>query len=330
MPGLPSWMMAPTPQADVRGETLPMQVASRRLVADGIVEFLLCPVEGQAPVWEPGAHIDVHLPEAMVRQYSVFGDPADRGSLRIAVLLEPDGRGGSRYLHEHIAVGDVLEMGVPRNNFALQDAEQYVFVAGGIGITALLPMLAEVESRGRDWTLTYLGRSRSTMAYLDAFAPSDRRVTIVTGDSRAGRWDAARFFREARPATAIYCCGPERLLADVEAASAHWPPGSLHVERFKPRPTNQTPPRAFNVRLMRTGTDLQVPSDHSLLEVVEQAGLRVPSSCREGTCGTCEVMVLDGEPEHHDSVLSAEEAAVGDCMMICVSRAKGTALTIDL
>lgn len=328
MAGLPSWM-SPPPQAEAVGATALMYVADRRVVAEGILELALRPVDGPAPVWEPGAHIDVHLPTSMVRQYSVVGDP-DRDSLRIAVLLEPDGRGGSRYLHGRVTVGDVLEVSGPRNSFSLMDAERYEFVAGGIGVTAVLPMLTAVGARGRDWTLTYLGRSRSTMAYLDAFAPDDRRVTVVAADSRVARWEAAAYFKQVRPATAIYCCGPERLLADVETATGHWPSGSLQVERFKPRPSNGPPPRGFDVTLARSGVDLRVPAERSLLEVVEEAGLRVPSSCREGTCGTCEAMVLEGEPEHRDSVLSAEEAAAGDCMMMCVSRAKGTALTIDL
>jgi ferredoxin-NADP reductase len=328
-PALPSWMVAPAPTSDALS-TAPMELAERCQLADVVIELTLRPLDGPAPAWGPGAHIDLHLPGSLVRQYSLCGEPSDRDSLRIAVLRERDGRGGSVHLHDRAAVGDVFEVGGPRNNFRLVDAPRYLFIAGGIGITALMPMLEHVRACGLEWDLHYLGRSQSTMAYLNALPLSDPRVTVVAADAARNRWNPGAVLTDVRPGTAIYCCGPERLLNAVEAAAAHWPSGSLHVERFKPRPSEGPQPRAFDVELRRSGRVLHVPAEVSVLDVVEEAGILVPSSCREGTCGTCEVMVLEGDPEHRDSVLSAEERAVGDCLMVCVSRASTDRLVIDL
>ncbi|WP_327098180.1 PDR/VanB family oxidoreductase [Nocardia vinacea] len=302
-------------------------MAEKRTLAQRVVELVFEPESGRTPEWEPGAHVDVHLPNDLVRQYSLCGDPNDREFLRIAVLREQDSRGGSRYIHDSAEPGDIFQISAPRNNFRLVDAERYLFIAGGIGITPLIPMLNRVRMSGADWKFVYCGRSRSAMAYIDAL-PDDPRVSVMADDC-GPRLDLGNLLAEPRTDTAIYSCGPEGLLVAIEEASRHWPPGALHTERFKARIVDE-PAREFDVLLQRSGMELHVPAEESLLDVIEHAGIPVPSSCKNGTCGTCETPVLTGEPEHRDSVLSPEEQAVGDCMMICVSRARTERLVLDL
>jgi ferredoxin-NADP reductase len=322
-------MVEPEP-ATATDETVEMRIAARRELAAGVIELELAPVEGgAAPDWDPGAHVDLHLPDGMVRQYSLCGRPDDSTALRVAVLREPEGRGGSIYLHDEAAAGDVLEVSLPRNHFTLEPAARYLFIAGGIGITPLIPMIAQAEVDGAEWTLLYGGRTRGSMAFRAELEP-DPRVTVVPEDE-LGLLDLATALAEPREDTLIYTCGPEPLLKAIEGASAAWPQGALHLERFKPRDdVPGGPGEAFEVVLRRSGVTLTVEPGRSILETVAEAGIEVPSSCEEGTCGTCETMVLEGEPEHRDSVLTPAEQAVNDCMMICCSRARGERLVLDL
>jgi ferredoxin-NADP reductase len=325
MAELPSWMVAAQPGGEATRE---MRVAAKRPLAEGVVELELVPVDGAAPPrWEPGAHVDLHLPGGAIRQYSLCGDPA--GPLRVAVLREADGRGGSRHLHDVTAVGDTLSVGGPRNNFALAPSRRYLFIAGGIGITPMIPMIAAARRAGAEWSLLYGGRTRRSMAFRDLLEGS-AEVTIAPQDE-VGLLDLDAALGTPLAETLIFSCGPEPLLLAVEAASAHWPPGSLHLERFKPRedlPDDEG--AAFEVVLARSGISLTVEPGETILDAVSKAGVPVPSSCQEGTCGTCETIVLEGEPEHRDSVLTPADQARGDCMMICCSRARGERLVLDL
>jgi ferredoxin-NADP reductase len=309
-------------------ETREMRVAAKRPLAEGVVELGLVPVDGGAPPpWEPGAHVDLHLPGGLIRQYSLCGVPGE--PLRVAVLREAEGRGGSRHLHDVTAVGDTLAVGAPRNNFALAPARRYLFIGGGIGITPLIPMIAAARQAGAEWTLLYGGRTRGSMAFLDLLEGSEE-VTIAPQDE-VGLLDLEAVLGAPLADTSIYCCGPEPLLLAVEEASAHWPPGALHLERFKARedlPDDEG--TAFEVVLARSGISLTVAPGQSILDAVSAAGVPVPSSCQEGTCGTCETIVLEGEPEHRDSVLTPADQAAGDCMMICCSRARSERLVLDL
>ncbi|MFB9688764.1 PDR/VanB family oxidoreductase [Amycolatopsis plumensis] len=292
--------------------------------AEGVVRLTLrAPDGGSLPPWEPGAHIDLLLP-GFVRQYSLCGDPADSSAYVVAVLREPDGRGGSAYVHDSLAEGDRVQAEGPRNHFPLVDAERYLFIAGGIGITPILPMLEKVARSGREWQLVYGGRTRASMAFASELSVHGDRVTFRPQDEH-GLLDLPTLLTAARPGTAVYCCGPEPLLAALEALG----PQDLHVERFTPAPElgERT---AFEVELAGSGRVLPVPADRSILEVVEEAGVPVLSSCREGTCGTCETGVLGGEPDHRDSVLTAEERLENEVMMLCVSRACSPRLVLDL
>ncbi|WP_086838813.1 PDR/VanB family oxidoreductase [Amycolatopsis kentuckyensis] len=304
--------------------TLELLVADKEKLADGVVRLTLrAPGGGALPAWEPGAHIDLHLP-GFVRQYSLCGNPSDTTAYQVAVLREPDGRGGSAYVHDSLSPGDRIEVAGPRNHFALVDAERYLFIAGGIGITPILPMLDRVARSGRGWQLVYGGRTRGSMAFTEELSRHGDRVLFRPQDQH-GLLDLPTLLAAVQPGTAVYCCGPEPLLAAVEALG----PEDLHVERFTARP-DESPRTAFEVKLAGSGRVLPVPTDRSILEVVEEAGVTVLSSCREGTCGTCETGVLGGEPDHRDSVLTAEERLENEVMMLCVSRACSPRLVLDL
>lgn len=308
--------------------TTVLEVRQRHTAADGVVTLTLADPSGRAlPAWTPGAHIDLVLPDVgMTRQYSLCGDPADRSQWRIGVLRQPGGRGGSQHVHDTLHVGTSIEVHGPRNNFPLLPAQRYLFVAGGIGITPILPMIAAVE--GRQWELLYGGRSRSSMAFLPDLAAHGDRVRVHPQDE-AGLLPLADFLGPPREDCLVYCCGPEPLLAAVEAWCAGWPTGILRTERFAPRP-EQSGQGSFEVECRRSGRTLTVPPGRSILETAEAAGVPTLSMCREGVCGTCETRVLAGVPEHRDSLLTEEERVAGESMMICVSRATSATLALDL
>ncbi|MCI2415843.1 PDR/VanB family oxidoreductase [Saccharopolyspora sp. K220] len=304
----------------------------KELVADDVVRLTLRHPEGkQLPEWEPGAHLDLVLREDLVRQYSLCGDPADRSVLQVAVLREPAGRGGSEHVHDQLADGDMVRIRGPRNHFRLVDAQRYLFIAGGIGITPIAPMVAQVQARGADWRLVYGGRTRTSMAFRTELTEQYGDRVSVWPQDEAGLLDLDGLLGRPQEATAVYCCGPEPLLTAVEERCARWPLGSLHVERFSPKTSADTRKSLpFDVELARSGITVTVPEDRSILEVVEQAGVPALSSCRGGICGTCETPVLYGVPDHRDSLLTDEERAANDTMMICVSRSCSARLVLDL
>jgi ferredoxin-NADP reductase len=313
-----------------------VRVSRRELIADGVVRLTLSSPDGlPLPSWTPGAHIDLLLGPEGERQYSLCGDPGDTSALQVAVLREPEGRGGSAYVHRELTPGTTLSIRGPRNHFSLTGAPRYLFIAGGIGITPILPMLAEADRREAAWRLVYGGRSRASMAFADHLAARwPGRVELWPQDER-GLLDLDTLLAEPDPDTALYCCGPPPLLEAVEKRCAGWPPGALHTERFSPKPPPDAGASAageepFEVELALSGRTLTVPAGRSVLETVEAAGIEVLSSCREGTCGTCETGVLDGVPDHRDSLLSAGEREAGDVMFICVSRCRSGRLVLEL
>ncbi|MDH6455262.1 MULTISPECIES: PDR/VanB family oxidoreductase [unclassified Streptomyces] len=313
-----------------------LTVAGRTLVADGVVCLTLRrPDGGPLPSWTPGAHIDVLLDgdaHGLIRQYSLCGHPADRGAWQIAVLREPQGRGGSAHVHDQLLEGADVRVRGPRNNFPLRPADRHLFIAGGVGITPILPMVEAAEAAGADWRLLYGGRTRTSMAFLDRLAPHGDRV-LVRPQDEYGLLDLAAHLGTPKEGTLVHACGPEPLLRAVQEQCAGWPPGTLGVERFAPVPTAAAGTAAatsFELELARSGLTLTVPPDRSVLETVEEAGVDVDFSCREGTCGTCETDVLEGRPDHRDSLLTEDERAAGDTMLICVSRSCGPRLVLDL
>ncbi|WP_210575273.1 PDR/VanB family oxidoreductase [Streptomyces sp. GESEQ-4] len=296
--------------------------------ADGVLALTLRhPLGEELPAWEPGAHIDVVLGPELERQYSLCGDPADRSAWRIAVLREPDGRGGSAYVHGQLGPGDKVRVRGPRNHFALAPAPRYRFIAGGIGITPILPMLAEAEAAGAEWTLLYGGRTRQSMAFTEELRRYGDRVTVAPQDE-AGLLDLSSVLDDLPEGSLVYCCGPGPLLDAVEERC---PAGVLRVERFSPKEQQRTgDDEEFEVVLQQSGRTLTVPADVSVLDTVRAAGVEVLFSCTEGTCGTCETDVVEGTPDHRDSVLTDEEREAGETMLICVSRCRGKRLVLDL
>ncbi|WIX98022.1 PDR/VanB family oxidoreductase [Amycolatopsis mongoliensis] len=310
---------------------LHLTVGRRQAIARDVVEFELRPLDGgDLPAWQPGAHIDVVVGAGSVRQYSLCGDPGDRTSYRIAVLRQPDGRGGSAWLHERLHEGGRVVVHGPRNHFPLEPAPHYVFLAGGIGITPLLTMIRRVSGEGADWSLHYGGRTLTSLAYAGELREIDAcRVRVVPFD-QCGLIDLDAALDEAAPEAHVYCCGPEPMIVAAEAACARRGL-RLRTERFAPKEISSS--RAdtpFEVRIASTGAELAVPADRSIVDILIEAGVDVLTSCEEGTCGTCETGVLDGRPDHRDSVLTEEEQAAGDRILPCVSRSLTARLVLDL
>lgn len=310
--------------------SIALRVIDTQVRADHVTEFVLVRADGAPlPAWAPGAHVSLHLHSGLERQYSLCGRLDDCDTWRITVLRERDGRGGSAYLHDHVKAGTLLCCKGPRNHFPLEMASSYIFIAGGIGITPIIPMIEQAERWGVPWTLYYGGRNRASMAYVSELASFGDRVQIVPQDE-CGILDLANLTAHVPSRGLVYACGPEALLNALTNLSAAWPKDTLHLERFSPiAPDPRVVNRPFTVHLRASGKTIRVGADESILRAMAREGLQPPSSCREGTCGTCETRVLSGAVDHRDSVLSQSEREAGDYMMICVSRAKSDELELD-
>lgn len=308
-------------------------VKQLRHEAEGVVSIeLVDPTGADLPEWEPGAHIDTVLPNGVVRQYSLSGNPADRKKYRIGVLDEPASRGGSRWIHEELRVGSLIEVSLPRNHFAFTVAKKVRFIGGGIGVTPILPMIRMAEQHGVDWRMTYGGRTRTSMAFLDEL--HDSRVTVCPQDE-TGLIDFVEAVGTPDSETMIYACGPGPMLAALEEYCRDWPDGALHVERFA-APDGPAPVVGgeytgdIEVVAERSGIEVVVPAGEPIMDCLEKAGVNTPFSCREGICGSCETRVIEGVPSHHDYVLTDDEKAAGETMMICVSRTRTPRLVLDI
>jgi ferredoxin-NADP reductase len=321
--------------AKVREFTAELEVRSRQEMAEGVLTLDLAdPQDNDLPGWEPGAHIDLMLDEEMTRQYSLCGDPRDDEVWRVGVLLDPESRGGSRHVHEQLSEGARVRVRGPRNHFSLVDSPKYLFIAGGIGITPIRPMIQTADRSGSDWTLVYLGRTAATMAFAEELADSyGDHVRLWPRDDK-GSFDLAELLSEPDDQTAIYCCGPERLLAAAEEHCKNWPSGSLHIERFSAKPVDADAHsealESFSVVCQRSGVTIEVSGDTTILEALEDNDIEILSSCLEGTCGTCEAEVVEGTPDHRDSVLSDKDYEAGDVIITCVSRSRTEKLVLDV
>jgi ferredoxin-NADP reductase/DMSO/TMAO reductase YedYZ heme-binding membrane subunit len=306
--------------------TLSLLISQMTWEADGIMSLrLTSPKGGRLPSWAPGAHVEVALPSGLVRNYSLYGDPEDRFCYQIAVLRKDAGL-GSQEIHDQLRVGARIQVSWPRNAFALRPAPAYLFVAGGIGITALLPMAREVAARGMPWWLVYAGRSRSRMALVDAVLAVDALRARIVPEEELGRADLDTLIRVQQPGTAVYCCGPPSMLATIsELVNVH-PDLSLHVERFSPAEVDGSP---FHVELRGSGQTVLVGPRQTVLDAVRRVVPKVAGGCEQGVCGRCKARVLDGVPDHRDNLLSPAERDSGQ-MLLCVSRAHTGRLTLDL
>jgi vanillate monooxygenase ferredoxin subunit len=318
-------------------DTRRVRVARVTREAEDINAYELVPEEGgELPAWDAGSHLDVALPGGLVRPYSLCNEPAERHRYVIAVQREAKGRGGSRAMHDQVREGTVLAVSRPRNAFRLQPAPFTLLIAGGIGITPLLAMARTLLREGRPFVLHVCTRSPERTAFRELLASPELSPHVHVhhdgGDPKKGL--DVRALLAHRPAGAhLYCCGPNGLMGAVrEAALAGgWPQEAVHFESFTAEPlVASASDDGFEVVVRSTGQVLPVPRGKSILNVLLEAGLMVPSSCESGTCGTCQTNVLEGEADHRDSVLTDEEKRAGRCMMVCVSRARSKRLTLDL
>lgn len=314
---------------------IPVVVTSRTIPAEGVISLeLRAHGGGDLPEWQPGAHIDLVLHDDLVRQYSLCGDPTDRTSWRIAVLLEEAGRGGSRRVHEALGPGSELRVRGPRNHFRLEPADRYLFIAGGIGITPILPMLAAAEASGAQWSLIYGARRRGTMAFADELTARYGDKVVLHPQDTHGLIDLDTALGEVSregEAALVYCCGPGPLLDAVEERCDASVLERLRVERFHASgPDTSACDESFEIEVASTGDVLTIGTQESILDVLRAKGYPVDSSCEEGTCGTCETAVIEGTVDHRDSVLTAKEKAKGELMMTCVSRASCPRLVLDI
>ena len=307
-----------------------LTVAGKRRLTPDIWEFALAAADGGAlKPFEPGAHIGVETPSGAMRQYSLVNGGRAPDRYVVALKREPDSRGGSRSMVEETEVGGILRADAPANSFPLADAPGYLLIAGGIGIAPIRAMADRLDEAARPFRLIYCTRSAAESAYLDEMrARFGARLTVHHdgGDPDAfyDFWDDFAEPRDIR----VYCCGPKPLMEEVRAVSGHWPEGRVQFEDFKPVEAVRPDDRPFEVVLHRTGRTVAVPADLPILEALRAAGVVAPSSCESGVCGTCKTRLLAGEADHRDRVLLDEERA--DFIMLCVSRAKSGALTLDL
>jgi ferredoxin-NADP reductase len=321
--------------------TVQLLLKAMELEAPGVLSLTLVHPEGdRLPEWTPGAHLDLQL-GGLRRQYSLCGDPTQADHYRVAVLHEPSGRGGSRYVHEELRVGQIVELLGVRNNFALEKATHYTFVAGGIGITPLLTMIEHAALAGVPWNLVYGGRTRKTMAFLGRLADHGDRVAVLPQDEH-GLLDLEPVMAGLPQGGLVYVCGPAPLIGAVRdlAETRHPELDPVRFELFA-APEKPTLPGTLagkqssrtasaSVVLKRSGVTLDVNPDESILTLALAAGIDVDRDCEEGICGSCTTRIIDGQAEHRDLVLTRREQERQDCMMICVSRAASPVLTLDL
>lgn len=304
-------------------------------LADGINGYEFVDPQGrELPAFSAGGHVDVRLGNGLVRQYSLHNDPADRHRYCVAVLLEPESRGGSRFLHQQARVGDLFEISEPRNNFPLAKADRHLLIAGGIGVTPMMSMTAELRRRGAEFLLHYCTRTPEKTAFRDELAPlidEGRVVLHHDGGDPARGLDLAAALRGVSPGTHVYYCGPSGFMKAVHEATRHWPQDAVHCEYFSApaeAPVPQAEDRPFRVRLASTGTEYDVPVGATIVGVLRRNGVAVDTSCEDGYCGTCMTPYLDGEPEHRDVVLDPESRK--KYVLICCARAKTSVLELDL
>lgn len=310
-----------------------MRVHALRYQAEGVTSFELRPLDGELPAVEAGAHVDLKLPNGMLRSYSLCNAPGETHRYVVGVGKDAHSRGGSRYMHEHLRPGDRLEVSGPRNHFALDESAPHsVLVSGGIGITPLWAMAQRLQTLGRSWTLHMAARSANSAAFRDelrSLAPHALKTHF--DDECEGRLlDIRAIVANAPPGAHFYCCGPVPMLRAFEDATAALPPERVHLEYFKAPEAAPAPATdGFEVECVRSGKLLKVNAGRSILDEMLDAGVDVAYSCMEGVCGSCEIKLLAGEAEHRDMVLSEAQKKAGGSIMVCCSTARSARLVLD-
>ncbi|KAF1311043.1 Vanillate O-demethylase reductase subunit [Pseudomonas sp. SG-MS2] len=312
-------------------------ISAIRLEAEDIISIELVPANGGAmPVFDAGSHIDVHLPQGIIRQYSIWNHPDETHRYCVGVLKDPSSRGGSRAVHEQLRVGQVIQISEPRNLFPLDvKAKRSVLFAGGIGITPILSMAQRLAANNQDFEMHYCARAEEKAAFvrkLKGLPFADRVHFHFDSGAAEQKLNAPAFFTQEPKDSHIYVCGPTGFMDFVlNTAREHgWPEAHLHKEYFAAAPTSRSDDGTFEVQIHSTGQIFQIPSDQSVIQVLDAAGICIPVSCEQGICGTCVTRVLDGEPDHRDYFLSPEERAKNDQFTPCCSRAKSACLVLDL
>lgn len=312
---------------------LTVLVHTIRLEAQGIISVeLRSPTGEDLPPFEAGSHIDLHLPNGLVRSYSLFNSPTERHRYVVGVLNDRNSRGGSRYVHEQLRVGSTIKIAAPRNNFALDEsATKSVLLAGGIGVTPIFCMYNRLRAIGKPVELLYCARTKSEAAFVDELLGSGGEVK-ARFDDQAGGPPNLREMLAAQPAgTHFYCCGPTPMLDAFEATCKELGYGNVHIERFAAAgEVTAAQEGSYQVELAKSGKTIDVPAGMSLLDALLEAGVDADYSCREGVCGACETAVLEGTPDHRDSVLTERERESNKTMMVCVSGCKGNKLVLDI
>jgi len=313
-------------------DTIDMRLTAILYGAEGTNLFEFRTLDGHdVPPFTAGAHVDVNLPNGVIRQYSIASPQSDRSRYLLGVKRDAQGRGGSRFFHDEVRVGSVLKLSLPRNHFPLNEAATAsIFIAGGIGITPILSMIDRLQTLVRDFSLHYAVRVRRE-ALLEHVDATDDRVTLHVDSECDGRiLDVAAIVAAAPPDAELYCCGPAPMLDAFEAACAGRPPERVHLERFSAPDTVAATGGAYTVELARSKRSITVQSGQTLIEALKAAGLKVKVSCEQGICGTCETRVLAGAPDHRDSILSDAEKAANDTMMVCCGGSLTPTLVLDL
>jgi phthalate 4,5-dioxygenase reductase subunit len=313
-------------------QMMPLRVTRNDKIADGIHMLEFRDAGDQPlPEFSAGAHITIQTPNGLLRKYSLCNAPAERDRYQVAVKREINGRGGSIDLIDHVMAGDQLMVAPPVNDFRLPPrAQDFLFIAGGIGITPIMAMIRQLQAEGKRFRLFYCTRSPETTAFLDELsAPEFKdRVTIhYDGGDPARSLDLRPILQERKNREHLYCCGPRPLMEAVRKMTDHWSSNAVHFEAFSDAETHKPTDKPFKVKLARSGTVIEVPTTKTILEALREHGLDVPSSCETGTCGTCRTKLIAGEADHRDLVLAEHERT--DTIMICVSRARSDEITID-
>ena len=322
---------AAPPAAQAAEGLIEVRLSAIRYAARDTNIYELTSLDGKTlPLYEPGAHIDLHLPNGIVRQYSLLEPEPEPQRYTIGVKRDPASRGGSRYVHDELRVGRTLKISAPRNNFALVETASHVILfAGGIGITPIWCMVQRLHKLGRSWKLFYACRSRSDMAFLHALESMASSQFHFDDEAEGKFLDIGGIIASAPKDAHLYCCGPTPMLKAFESATANWPSNQIHIEYFTPK---QEPAKTggFVVEPARSGKEFLIPEGKSILQVLLDAGIDVDYSCELGICGACEQRVVSGEPEHRDAILTEEEQASNTKVMICCAGCKSERLVLDL
>jgi vanillate monooxygenase ferredoxin subunit len=320
-------------------KTILVRVTSALSIAQDIRLMTLAAADGSPlPAYQPGSHIDLHLGSGLIRQYSLCGPQDDASSYAVAVKLEQESRGGSKWVHEKLDAGSELHISAPRNNFPMAaQARHSILVAGGIGITPLISMARSLQAQGQSFELLYFCRSTDHAAFRDELETGalSAACRFHLGLTREAVTGALREALVPRPEAAhLYLCGPRPFMDAVQevAAQAGWPDDTVHLEYFgaSQQAADTTGDTGFQVTLTRSGVTLDVGADDTIIDVLRARGIDVETSCEQGVCGTCVTSVLEGTPEHRDCFLTSQEKASGNCMAICISRSRSPRLVLDL